>query len=128
MSVPKARFLVIDDDASHIHATRALLESEGYEVMTHNSGFGSTNLVVKLQPDLVLLDVNMPGLSGEDLSKLLGANPETSRVPVFFYSSNDEDLLRAAVARHGVFGYVCKGDPAMLRLKVDRFLRKTKAR
>lgn len=116
------RILLIDDDIAHLVSARGLLEAEGYVVFTHSQGFGTTNLVKQIRPDLVLLDVNMPGLSGENLAGVLKANSATRDTAVFFYSSNDEDVLRAAVKRFGVDGYVSKGNTAQLRTKVAQFL------
>ncbi len=118
----KKRIVVIDDDEKHLLAAKDLLEDEGYEVVIHQNGFGATNLVKELQPDLVLLDMNMPALSGERLSKLLLTNAGIKNLPILFYSSNDEDSLRKAVVDYGVAGYICKGDIFNLRKQVARYL------
>ncbi len=118
----KQRILVIDDDSIHLDTTRQLLESEGYEVQTHDQPFGSTNAIMKFQPDLVLLDVNMPGLSGEKLADVYRANARTRTARVMLYSSNDEDALREASKRLQLDGYICKGNPATLRLRVAAVL------
>lgn len=118
----RKRLLLIDDDAAHLISTRGLLEAEGYEVFTHTQGFGATNVARQLRPDLILLDVNMPGLSGENLAGVLQANPATRDLPIIFYSSNDEDALRSAVRRFGVRGYISKGSVAALRTRVAAFL------
>ena len=62
---------------------------------THAQPFGSTNAIVQYQPDLVLLDVNMPGLSGEKLADVYRSNAKTREARVMLYSSNDEDTRRA---------------------------------
>jgi CheY-like chemotaxis protein len=116
------RILIIDDDITHLISTRGLLQAEGYEVFTHTQGFGTTNLVKQLRPDLVLIDVNMPGLSGENLADVLKANSSTRETHIVFYSSNDEDTLRASVKRLGIDGYISKGNTAQLRSKVARML------
>jgi CheY-like chemotaxis protein len=116
------RILIIDDDVAHLVSTRGLLEAEGYQVFTHTQGFGSTNLVKQLRPDLVLLDVNMPGLSGENLAEVLKANRSTHETAIVFYSSNDEDALRASVKRLGLNGYISKGNTAQLRSKISQLL------
>lgn len=118
----RKRILIIDDDERHLIATKEILEHEGYNVVVQNGFYGITNLVAKLLPDLLLLDVNMPGLSGEMLSTLLLANNRTKEVPIVFYSSNDEDSLRNSVQKYGVAGYICKGDIADLRKKVVKYL------
>jgi len=118
----KKKIVLIDDDERHLIATKELLEDEGYEVITHLNGFGATNAIKFIQPDLVLLDVNMPALSGDRLSSVLLSNNKTKDVPIVFYSSNDEDSLRKAVVEHGVKGYICKGNIFELKKKVAYYL------
>lgn len=118
----KKRILIIDDDFAHLTSTRDILERDGYEVFTHSQGFGATNCARQYRPDLILLDVNMPGLSGENLFGILRANPSTRELPIVFYSSNDEDALREAVRRWGAHGYISKGSIAMLRRRVAEYL------
>ncbi len=114
--------LVIDDDPQHLSATHDILSAEGYQVLTQQRPFGVTNLIVRHKPDLVLLDVNMPGLSGDGLALILSDNPLCSGTPVVFHSSNDEDSLRLLTRKHGARGYICKGNPHDLRRKVAAFV------
>ncbi|HEX6100814.1 MAG TPA: response regulator [Thermoanaerobaculia bacterium] len=118
----RQRILIVDDDLAHLESTRGILEAEGYEVKTHDQPFGSTNAIIQYQPDLVLLDVNMPGLSGDKLADVYRANAKTRTARVMLYSSNDEDTLRAAARRLQIDGYICKGNPATLRLRVAAIL------
>ena len=121
------KILIIDDDQAHLDSARGILEAEGYEVFTQNQPFGSTNAVIRIQPDLVLLDVNMPALSGDRLAEVLRANSSTRDVMVVLHSSNDEDHLRTTARRLGLDGYICKGSPAMLRLKVAGLIGRAEA-
>jgi len=116
----KKKILVVDDDDLHLYTTRELLQDEQLEVITHksNHGIGVTNLVRELQPDLVLLDINMPGISGDMLAKLL----RWRDTPFIFYSSNDEESLKESASRFGARGYICKGDIAQLKNKVKQYL------
>jgi DNA-binding NarL/FixJ family response regulator len=116
----KKKILVVDDDDLHLYTTKELLQDEHCEVITHKSkyGIGVTNLVQELRPDLILLDVNMPGLSGDQLAKLL----RWRSTPFLFYSSNDEDSLREMAAQYGAKGYICKGDLAELKNVVKKYL------
>lgn len=118
----KKKILVVDDDAILHDVTRELLACERYEIITHHEGIGVMNLVSQLQPDLVLLDINMPVLSGDALAMLLRANAGTDNIRIVFYSSNDEDSLRESVSSRGAHGYISKGDIANLRHQVDRLL------
>jgi CheY-like chemotaxis protein len=120
-----SRILIIDDDPAHLNAARGILEAEGHEVFTQSQPFGSTNTVIHMKPDLVLLDVNMPGLSGDRLAEVLRANGRTRNVMVVLHSSNDEDHLRTTARRLGLDGYICKGSPSTLRAKVAALLPKT---
>lgn len=122
MEKVKKRILVIDDDERLLETTKGILEAEGFDVMTHCGSLGSTNLVKSAVPDMVMLDMNMPALSGETLAKVFRLNDKTKDIPVVFYSSNDEDTLRSAVAVHGAKGYICKGNLYDLRAKVHKFL------
>jgi DNA-binding response OmpR family regulator len=114
--------LVVDDDPQHLSATRDILSAEGYRVLTQQRPFGVTNLIVVHKPDLVLLDVNMPGLSGDALAMVLSDNPLSAGTPIVFHSSNDEDSLRHMARKYGARGYICKGNPQDLRRKVAAFV------
>jgi CheY-like chemotaxis protein len=120
MSPPK--ILVVDDDDTHLVCTKELLEAEGYEVHVHATAFGATEKVMRHAPDLVLVDMNMPALSGEGLVTVLRGRERTRGVRVLLYSSNDEQALRDAARRLEIEGYVPKGDPEQLRRKVAAVL------
>ncbi len=117
-----SRILIVDDDPTHLECARELLAAEGYLVDTHVTAFGATEKLIRTRPDLVLIDVNMPALSGEALATILRRRVHAAGVRVLLYSSNDEDALRRAAERLQLDGYVCKGDPAELRRKVSRAL------
>lgn len=118
----KKKILVVDDNEMHLDIARQTLQDDQYEVITHHNGYGVPDRVRALQPDLVLIDINMPGLSGDRLAALLRDSDDTNHVPIVFYSSNDEDSLREIVSTCDVRGYICKGDPVELRRKVDHYL------
>lgn len=117
--MPAPRILIVDDDPTHLACAQELLEAEGYEVDVHLTAFGATEKLIRTRPDLVLIDVNMPALSGEGLASILRRRVHAAAVRVLLYSSNDEDSLRRAAARLELDGYVCKGDPGELRRKVS---------
>jgi CheY-like chemotaxis protein len=123
MSNENKTILVIDDDVNYLSATKELLETQGYNVETYPQPFGATALIKKLNPDLVLLDINMPALSGEKLARIIRSNADTQKISVVFHSSNDEDSLRKAVMTYKVTGYICKGSLFDLREKVAYYLR-----
>jgi CheY-like chemotaxis protein len=121
-TTPRAprKVLVVDDDTVHLVLTQELLAAEGYDALVHSTAFGATEKVIRERPQVVLLDVNMPALSGEGLVAVLRARGLMATTKVLLYSSNDEEALRRAAERLGVLGYVCKGDPEELRRKLAR--------
>jgi len=125
--IKRKRILVVDDDHKHLQTSKELLELEGHEVMVHDSPFRTNEIIKSVRPDLLLLDINMPGLSGEKLCGLVRTHNQDRVLPVIFYSSNDEDSLRESVKTFGADGYVCKGDIAGLRRRVAQLLAATAA-
>lgn len=118
----KKKVLIIDDEEMHLFTARQLLENDATEVATYKGAFGATSYLKAQRPDLVLLDVNMPGLAGSNLVSHLKPFCQANGIPILFYSSNDEGSLRDLVAIHGVRGYVCKGDIPGLYQKVGECL------
>lgn len=119
----KKKVLIVDDDELHLYTTKELLQNDLIEVTTHKNWFGVTNVVRNLQPDLVLLDINMPALSGDKLAAIIKPHCEAMKTPIVFHSSNDEDSLRDLAKTHGVRGYICKGNIGDLRTKVNQYLK-----
>ena len=127
MEEQKKIILVIDDEPDHLFIAREMLSAEGYEVLTHRSPFGVQELINAATPDLVLMDVNMPTLPGDDLAAFLKADERNRNVQIVLYSSADEALLRSAVVKHRLQGYICKGVNTDLRMQVGRFLEENEA-
>lgn len=76
------RVLVVDDDSSLRSRLRRLLQSEGLEIATAKNGEDALDAVKRVKPDVVLLDVMMPGLDGFEVCRRLKGNAETRLVPV----------------------------------------------
>ena len=102
------KILVIDDDAQLLETASQLLEQRGFEVVTHCDTFNRLNAVRMHRPDLILLDVNMPFVPGDEIVRLLQDDPELRTIPVLLFSSNDERALRDAAKDCGAAGYISK--------------------
>jgi len=81
-----AEILVVDDDAGVRELLRQTLEDEGHSVRTAVDGIAAVAAVREAQPDLVILDVLMPGLTGYDVAAMLRADPSTEELPILILS------------------------------------------
>ena len=117
------KVLIIDDDLHLLETARTLLERAGYRVAVYSGRFDRLGFVVREAPDLVLLDVNMPVVPGDELYALFREHATLQHVPVVFFSSNDETDLRLLVRRCGAMGYIPKSAVgADLPARVARYL------
>jgi DNA-binding response OmpR family regulator len=104
---PKIRVLVVDDDVDTLELVRRTLMARGFEVHTHTSALGVSNLVRNTEPHLVLLDVHFPALKGDKVVALARqyAPPSTQFI---LYSAADESRLRSLALASGADGYLSK--------------------
>jgi two-component system, OmpR family, response regulator len=122
------RILVIDDDRIMLDTARSLLQQAGFQVVTYSGAFNRLNAIVEEEPDLVLLDVNMPLVPGDTLARLMREDPRLQRIPFAFFSSNGEGDLRRLVRESGACGYISKSDMGFFAAKVRRLLEIAKSR
>ena len=103
----RERVLVVDDDPVQLQIVRAWLEADGFEVTTMDTPFGATAVVLRERPQVVLLDVTMPGLDGHSLAEAMrrGRTAETS---IIFYSGRSRSQLAELAQRHGAIGFIEK--------------------
>lgn len=94
MEGEKKKILVVDDEENYIKAYKRLFRQTEYEIFTAMSGIEAINSVHTNHPDLVILDVNMPGGGGDDVYDLLRMSQSTERIPVIFVSGEDLAALR----------------------------------
>lgn len=96
------RILVVDDDPRLLHVVAMYLSIEGYEVDTAGNGEEGLRLLEQRRPDLVILDVMMPGIDGLEACRRIKSNPETRAIPVVLFTAlsrtDDVENGRAAGA------------------------------
>ncbi|MHB0876246.1 MAG: response regulator [Anaerolineae bacterium] len=94
--MPGERILVVDDTAAVAKLITAHLESAGYKADSAKSGVEALELVAQGTPDLVMIDVMMPGMDGFQLTQKLRANPRTAHTPIIIVTARDsvEDKVR----------------------------------
>lgn len=98
-----SRVLVVEDNDSNARLFRLICEGAGYEVLEASNGLRALELVRQDPPDLVLMDLQLPGLDGLSVARVLQAHPETVDLPVVIAtawpSPESTEALRAAGAR-----------------------------
>lgn len=103
-----ATILVIDDDWELIEFLCAALEPLGHDLMTAGDGLAALELVKGQKPDLVLLDVELPGIDGYEVCARLKSNPEFAIVPIIFLSGKTEIDCKVRGLELGGIDYVPK--------------------
>jgi len=120
--VPK-KILVIDDSKTVLLRTRHALEQAGYVVVTLETAMGATSVIREERPDLILLDLTMPEVDGEQLLEVVrnfGILPDTT---ILLYSGEDEAILQLVTTRANADGYIQKtGDMDVLLTQVREYL------
>ena len=90
-SKAKRLVLIVDDNADNLQVLAGHLTEAGYEVLAANNGPRALALVVNRKPDLILLDILMPGMDGFAVCRALKGDPETSDIPVIFITAARTD-------------------------------------
>jgi putative two-component system response regulator len=103
-----AKILVVDDHAASRMTSVALLAMEGYEVIEADSGSIAVELVTQKQPDLILLDVMMPGMDGFEVCQLLKQNEQTRLIPVIFITALNDRRSRIRGIEVGADDFLTK--------------------
>lgn len=117
------KVLIIDDDEKLLGAVRRLLTAAGLEAITSTSALHLPKLIQREKPDLVLLDIEMPALSGEHVLDLTNLFDFLRATPIVLHSAKSEEELQALVARSNAVGYIKKtGNPMSLVAQVKAFL------
>ncbi|MBI2380914.1 MAG: EAL domain-containing protein [Gammaproteobacteria bacterium] len=116
--------LLVDDNEANLLALSALLERPGLKLLTAKSGPEALNLLLKHAAALVLLDVQMPGMDGFEVARLMQGRADTRAIPIIFMTAFYRDeaaLLRGY--RNGAIDYLYKPiNPVVLKSKVSLFL------
>ncbi|MEM9926990.1 MAG: response regulator [Cyanobacteria bacterium P01_D01_bin.50] len=104
----KINILVVDDTPDNLRLLSAMLTTQGYEVRKALTGKMALNACESLQPNLILLDINMPEMNGYEVCKKLKADKKTAEVPVIFISALDDVLDKVKAFDVGGADYISK--------------------
>lgn len=126
-----ALILVVDDEPKNIQVVGALLLKHGHEVIGANGGIEALEKLTVSKPDLILLDVMMPTMTGFELCRILRDDPETRPIPVIFLSAATDKSFVVEALEHGGVDYVTKpfhGPELMSRINLQLNLLRTRRR
>src|SRR5215217_5056326 len=103
-----ADILIVDDTPANLNVLSAILGKRGYRVRPAINGALALKAAQKAAPDLILLDVQMPGLDGYQVCRQLKADPQTRAIPVIFISALDDVLDKVEAFQVGGVDYITK--------------------
>lgn len=121
-SVGTLRLLIVDDQQVNIRVLHEIFKQD-YEVLMAMSGEQAISICRGQQPDLILLDVVMPGMSGHEVCKVLKADPATRNIPIIFVTSHSEPAEEALGFDLGAVDFITKPiNPVTVKARVRTHL------
>ncbi|MFS2137859.1 EAL domain-containing protein [Duganella sp. Dugasp56] len=124
MSLAAPTILIVDDEAQNRRLLAVLLRPEGYQTESVASGEEALSAVAHSAPDLILLDIMMPGIDGYQVASILKANPATANIPIIMVTAHGERGARLAGLSAGAEEFLTKPvDRTELWLRVRNLLR-----
>ncbi len=102
------RVLIVDDSPTETHVLKTMLEKHGHQVMVAATGEEGIRLAQEQTPDVILMDIVMPGVNGFQATRKLSKDPATSGIPIVIISTKDQDTDRIWAKRQGAKDYIAK--------------------
>jgi phosphate regulon transcriptional regulator PhoB len=122
----KMNVLIVEDEADILQLLKYNVESAGFEVSTAQDGYEALSLARRQLPDLVLLDLMIPGLDGFEVCRELKRNAETKHIPIIMLTAKGEEIDRIVGLELGADDYVVKPfSPRELTLRIRAVLRRS---
>jgi DNA-binding response OmpR family regulator len=125
-AMQKETILVVEDDVDILNLLRFNLEAAGYDVLLSTDGYEGMNLARKRRPDMIILDIMLPGIDGFEVCKDLKRSKETEGIPVIMLTARGEEVDRIVGLELGADDYVVKPfSPRELMLRVKAILKRS---
>lgn len=119
-----ATILIVDDELESRKLLELMLRADGYRTLTAVDGHAALNLISEQKPDLILLDILMPGMDGLEVARILKANPATTNIPIILLTVQVDSRMRLAGLSAGAEEFLTKPlDRSELSLRVRKVLR-----
>ncbi|MDR3411381.1 MAG: response regulator [Formivibrio sp.] len=120
MSIKK--ILIVDDSPTERHFLGELLTKSGFQVLSLESGEEAVARAAEIMPDLILMDVVMPGMNGFQATRTISRNEATRHIPIIICTSKNQETDMVWAKRQGAAEYVVKPvDPQELLEKIAAF-------
>jgi DNA-binding response OmpR family regulator len=104
----KKRILIVDDEPDLVETLKVRLGQENYECLAANDGHNGLELALTQKPDLVILDIMLPGMDGYKVARLLKFRKEFKHIPIIMLSARDRDEDRHIGEQTGASYYIAK--------------------
>ena len=102
------RVLIVDDSPTEMFKLKTILEDNGHDVIEATDGSNGVNIAVQELPDLILMDVVMPGLNGFQATRQISKNDLTAHIPVILVTTKNQETDRVWGKRQGAKDYLTK--------------------
>ena len=120
--MPVQKILLVDDSKTELYFLSEVLEKRGYTVRLAHNGDEAMKRLGEETPDLILMDVVMPGLNGFQLTRAITRDPRYANVPVIMCTSKSQETDKVWGLRQGARDYIVKPvDPTELMNKIQAF-------
>ncbi|VAW70251.1 twitching motility protein PilH [hydrothermal vent metagenome] len=103
-----AKILIVDDSQTQVQTITKILKKHGHDTITAEDGDAAVSVSRTELPDLILMDVVMPGLNGFQATRHITKNQSTQHIPVIMLSSKDQETDKVWAERQGASDYIIK--------------------
>jgi twitching motility two-component system response regulator PilH len=100
--------MIVDDSPTEVHVIKTALERHGYDTVSAANGSECLTLAREVRPDLILMDVVMPGINGFQATRTLTRDPQTRSIPIVMITTKDQETDRIWGMRQGAVDYMIK--------------------
>ena len=119
------KILIVDDDEDLLTALEIRLELMNFKVFKASAAKEALQKITSENPDLIILDINLPGLSGIDICDILKKDPKTSHIPIIFLTALSDDHTEFSARNVGGFAFLTKPlDPVQFQAQLREALSK----
>jgi DNA-binding response OmpR family regulator len=105
--MPK-EILIVDDEPSIVVPIQFLMQQQGYNVLVAENGHDALDMIYKYNPDLVLLDIMLPGIDGYEVCEIVRLNPKLREVKIIFLTAKGREVEIAKGLALGADAYITK--------------------